>query len=143
MKVYITVTDAGGTSRTLSIEEKQSIRIGRSKTANIAVDDALCSGSHCRVYLDGHSVMVEELDSKNGIRLNGIRVLKQRIFIHDEIQLGESYLYIEKSKLDPGTLEILSSDNPASRIEGDLTLDLRTVKQNLKKIRGKVSNKKS
>ena len=139
MKVYITINDASRKVSTFALEGDKQIQIGRSKTANMTVNDALCSGSHCKIYIENDGVYIEDLQSKNGILLNGVRIMKQRIFIHDEIKIGDSYLFIEKSKLNDKTIELLTSKDTTARIEGNLTLELQMHNEKRSQTRSKIN----
>ena len=78
MKVYASVVDTKGKKQTFALREKP-ILIGRSSSAHITITDDLTSGNHCLINLIDDCVFVEDLKSKNGIFLNEIKVLKQRV----------------------------------------------------------------
>lgn len=46
-------------------------RIGRGPTSDIRIDDASVSRAHATLRVDGDRVTIEELGSRNGLRVNG------------------------------------------------------------------------
>lgn len=127
MKVIVSVVDAKGKKQTFSLREKPII-IGRSEKSHVIISDDMASGTHCSVALTNNTVSVEDMNSKNGIYLNGIKVIKQRLFLEDRIKIGDSYLYIEIDRLDPETIKKLKPKADQKRVQGELTLELETFR---------------
>lgn len=50
------------------------ILLGRNPEATLVIDDDFTSGRHARVYLDGNTWYVEDLDSTNGTFVDGERI---------------------------------------------------------------------
>jgi DNA-binding winged helix-turn-helix (wHTH) protein len=48
--------------------------LGRARQATIFIDDVSVSRRHARMVVNGHSVVVEDLGSKNGTTVNGERI---------------------------------------------------------------------
>ena len=48
------------------------ITLGRSASCGVQLDDTFVSGVHARIFNAGGTFMVEDLDSRNGTRLNGV-----------------------------------------------------------------------
>jgi len=73
----------------------ETVIIGRSKNADITINDRSLSRSHARVYLSGDSWFVEDLDSRNGSFLDGnpIRDIT-RFELGMTLNLGSSYITI-------------------------------------------------
>jgi pSer/pThr/pTyr-binding forkhead associated (FHA) protein len=67
--------------------------IGRSSSCNIKLNDENSSGKHCKIYLnDSGAIIIEDLDSKNGTRLNGIKLnanSKIKFYIGDNITIAK------------------------------------------------------
>jgi DNA-binding winged helix-turn-helix (wHTH) protein len=60
-------------SREVTVGEGETI-LGRSGHATIFIDDASVSRCHARLTIDGASIVLEDLGSKNGTTLNGQRL---------------------------------------------------------------------
>lgn len=125
MKVFASIVDTKGKKQTFALREKP-ILIGRSTSAHVTISDDLSSGTHCMIsFIDG-CVYIEDLESKNGLFLNGIKVLKQRVYIDDKIKIGNTFLYLESSKMDEESIKQITSTTRSKRDDGELTLELDT-----------------
>ena len=70
--------------------------IGRSKAADVTVDSPELSRHHVVLERDGHETVVTDLDSRNGLYLNGIRIHACVLRAGDAIQLGNvTFIYQE------------------------------------------------
>ena len=65
--------------------EKESISIGRSKTADVRLDDAAISRVHCIVEVRATGVYVKDCGSRNGIWVAGRRVEEAMLSSRDEV----------------------------------------------------------
>jgi len=87
----ITLTEIGpAATRVLTVEYKQWITIGRKKSADLVIaDDNQVSGLHCKLWMEGQQMYIEDLDSTNGTFLNGIPVtVKQHVKPEDTLHIG-------------------------------------------------------
>jgi hypothetical protein len=50
--------------------------IGRSSECQVTIEDPLVSRQHARIVIDGDEVLLEDLGSRNGVKLNGAPVSK-------------------------------------------------------------------
>jgi signal transduction histidine kinase len=64
--------------------------IGRSTTCGIFVPDRRISREHARVYFEQDKLFVEDLQSHNGVFVNGQRVARTELYNGDLIRLGMS-----------------------------------------------------
>jgi DNA-binding CsgD family transcriptional regulator len=62
--------------------------VGRTRGATIIIKDLTLSRRHARLIRANTSLIVEDLDSRNGTFVNGERVTKQSVALHDEIRFG-------------------------------------------------------
>ncbi len=69
--------------------------IGRAETCDLALQDADTSREHAEVIHDLDGVLVRDLESKNGIAVEGKRVVEWRCRDRDEIRLGATTLAFE------------------------------------------------
>lgn len=71
--------------------------LGRGRGATLRLDDPAASRRHARVRLDPQGATVEDLGSKNGLRVNGVRV-ERRVWplrAGDTLTVGETELALE------------------------------------------------
>ncbi len=65
-------------------------RIGRSADCEIVVDGASVSRHHALILVDSRGAVLEDLNSTNGVFVNGRRVLRERLRDGDVVTLGEA-----------------------------------------------------
>lgn len=68
---------------------KDRLVIGRRQTCDICLDFANVSTSHCELILEQGYWKVKDLQSKNGIKVNGERVLEKRVYPGDELSIAK------------------------------------------------------
>jgi hypothetical protein len=77
------------------------VTIGRGRGAGLRIPDVQASRVHARVRVTPDGVTVEDLGSKNGVRVNGVRVERRcPLARDDELVVGETALALED--LAPG-----------------------------------------
>jgi pSer/pThr/pTyr-binding forkhead associated (FHA) protein len=125
LEVNFIVAQPIGKSKKFKLCLGEYLVIGRStRAAQVAIRDDLASNSHCRVSLENNQIQIEDLNSKNGVYLNGVRIIKQRMFLSDKVKVGESILFINQDKLDSLTREKLTYTGTHIRKNGGFTLEL-------------------
>jgi pSer/pThr/pTyr-binding forkhead associated (FHA) protein len=72
------------------------IVVGRSLQAHISVDSSLLSRRHILLKRNGPEYVCQDLDSKNGIYLNGVRVHSAVLREGDTLQLGDVVLVYDE-----------------------------------------------
>jgi putative nucleotidyltransferase with HDIG domain len=73
----------------IALRPGESKTLGRSLQADIVVDDPSLSRLHARMHVDGAGVLhVEDLDSTNGILINGTRASRSAVSAGDRLHLG-------------------------------------------------------
>lgn len=92
----------------IPIEVYKSIILGRGNLSNHIIDDALMSGTHCKIILSPSKLEIIDLESKNGTYLNGLRIEQSEIFLGDEIRVGGTKITIMSEKMDPGSVHTLT-----------------------------------
>lgn len=73
---------------------RETLSIGRGRAADLVLPDPEASRVHARVRLGADGAAVEDLGSKNGVRLNGVRIDRgpQSLRPGDELTVGETLL---------------------------------------------------
>ena len=85
----------------LEVPEGQ-FAIGRSSDCQLSLDDPLVSRRHAVLVVRGESVEVEDLGSRNGVLVNGVRVAKPtRLVDGDVLTVGQQQLTIAGAKQGP------------------------------------------
>jgi hypothetical protein len=81
--------------------------IGRSSSCSLALADGLVSRKHAVLHVDPTGVVVEDLGSRNGVVVNGVRINGPRRLAHmDRVYIGSQELVlIDADRLRDGTKE--------------------------------------
>ncbi|MGC4089817.1 MAG: response regulator [Polyangiaceae bacterium] len=83
----LTVLEGRVTGRKFKIHDQATI--GRSPDASVMLDDPEISRLHARISLDANGAFViEDLESKNGTTVNGVRVERRVLAFGDRIRVG-------------------------------------------------------
>lgn len=95
---HLSVSDkqAAGTGAMLQLPDgslfhlaKASLVIGRGNEADLVLNETRLSSRHCRLFFDGTLWQIVDLDSKNGLSVNGERVNDSALYPGDQITLGD------------------------------------------------------
>jgi hypothetical protein len=81
--------------------------IGRSSSCNLALADGLVSRKHAVLHVGPDGVVVEDLGSRNGVAVNGVRISAPRRLAHmDRVYIGSQELVlIDAARLREGSRE--------------------------------------
>ncbi len=81
-----------------------SIIIGRDSSCEIAISDRQVSRRHARITSTSNGLLLEDLGSKNGTHLNGIR-LEEPAILHDgdsvQVSLAQKFTYLSSDATLP------------------------------------------
>jgi hypothetical protein len=88
LPVKLTLHPSQGPSRFAVVREGESLVIGRDPDCGLAVDDSLVSRRHAQLRWNGQGWFLDDLESKNGTRLNGEPAGAREVRDGDEISLG-------------------------------------------------------
>lgn len=87
----------------------EGLVLGRASECDVVLPDSLVSRRHARVWIEGNQLKVEDLGSRNGISVNGERVVRLRVEEGDQLTVGSHTFQIarasrQKSLSDTGSL---------------------------------------
>ena len=83
---------------TLRLPESGIRTVGRSARAEFIVEAALVSRLHCRLTTDAAgTLLVEDLESTNGIFVNGAKVASAHLVPGDVLSVGRVDFTVERS----------------------------------------------
>lgn len=88
-RAVLTVLLGINAGEAFALERRETV-IGRSREANILVEDAGISRRHVCIRRKGGSYVLEDLGSTNGVFVNGQRVERTELEDGDRIQIGPS-----------------------------------------------------
>ncbi len=94
------------------VELSGTITIGRGKENDIILLDGVVSRHHGRVYFEGPDVIIEDLNSANGILVNENRVFLRALQDKDVIKIGKTKIYFSTEIWDkpPKEIDLMESN---------------------------------
>ena len=99
----------------------RTVTLGRSSDCDLVLNHESVSRAHARFSRDSEGWRVEDLGSKNGIRVNTFRIENERIRDGDRIDLGTARLYVEIGPAvpasQPANVVFSERDEPAMHTE--------------------------
>src|SRR5689334_7279994 len=66
--------EAGSSSRVLDLPDGVDVTFGRSRGSTFMLDHEKVSRTHARIRRSGDQIEVEDLKSRNGVRVNGTKI---------------------------------------------------------------------
>ena len=98
------------------------VTIGRAPDNDIPIDNLAVSNYHARVYVEAGSLVVEDLNSLNGLFLNDIRVERAMLKDGDAILIGKHHIWVDQAH--DAALPVDSwRKAPAPRVNETMVLD--------------------
>ena len=101
--------DLAGQERRLPLAAGE-VSLGSAPANDVVLAQRGVSRRHARLQVDGEGADLEDLDSKNGVSVNGQLVRKARLKAGDEIRLGPVVLRLEQA--DPDDVELAIAVEP-------------------------------
>jgi pSer/pThr/pTyr-binding forkhead associated (FHA) protein len=84
---YLELVEGPGAPRYYELRQPAAV-VGRSEQSDIQVDSEGLSRKHLLVTRHGGEFVVEDLDSRNGVFLNGVKIHSATLRDMDTLQLG-------------------------------------------------------
>ncbi|MCA8922278.1 MAG: FHA domain-containing protein [Planctomycetes bacterium] len=91
----IELTEPRASACDVRLEDGEQIFVGRAPSCEIHVPCKSVSKRHARLIRQGDQVVVEDLDSRNGLRVNGVEVASALLEPGDVLQLGRAVLRLK------------------------------------------------
>ncbi len=82
----------------LSYGTNKEINIGRAENSDIKIDGLQISNRHARLLQTGTGIAIEDLNSTNGVYVNGERISRRLIEPSDAVQIGSFLIKIDSEK---------------------------------------------
>jgi FHA domain len=96
LDAWLVVERGGGLEAEARFDLIGGLSIGRSKDADVQIDDRYASGIHARVFPRGDRFLVEDMRSTNGTLLNGASLNGEaELREGDTVQIGDTVFRFE------------------------------------------------
>jgi hypothetical protein len=118
---YFRVMNGPREGQRIEMGEAQEYVFGRDDSADIVLNDDLVSRRHAKVRRDWSGTHVEDLESRNGIKVNGKRARKQTLKDRDELEIGSvRLLFIDPTEVRETPLVLPAADE--AEVEGTVSV---------------------
>ena len=95
---------------------KQQLVIGRRETCDICLRFSNVSTKHCELVLEQGYWKVRDLQSTNGVKVNGERVFEKRVYPGDELTISKTHRF----RLDYTPTKARSADVEVDELHADI-----------------------
>jgi len=85
---------AGNEARTTHTFSGESCRIGSHESNDLVLEDPTISRFHCRITREGNGWRIEDRGSKNGTRVDGVKILLAEIEKDAVLHIGDSVIRV-------------------------------------------------
>ncbi len=109
------ILEKNGAVKVHALNPGETISIGRDGNNNIVIDDPSVSRSHCLLYIGISSVEIEDLDSTNGVHVQGDRILARiQLNPSDELTIGNIVCFLHATDHSVMTEDTIIQPKPES-----------------------------
>ena len=78
-----------------SLQKRDSVVIGRGNDCDVVVQDMKASKQHCRLTRSGQGFVLEDLGSRNGTLVNGLKITEPVLLkTNSTFQVGDTMFYL-------------------------------------------------
>jgi pSer/pThr/pTyr-binding forkhead associated (FHA) protein len=81
---------------------RPSLTVGRRESCDIVLRFSNVSGQHCQLLLEGGYWFVQDMNSQNGTKVNGSRIVRKRLDPGDLLSMAKHKYTIKYSPIDNG-----------------------------------------
>jgi predicted component of type VI protein secretion system len=83
---------------------KKQLLVGRRESCDIVLRFANVSAHHCQIFVNGGYWYVRDMQSRNGVKVNGIKVQEKRIDPGDTLSVAKHNYDLDYSPADLGAV---------------------------------------
>lgn len=95
LDLSLVVVDGPHEGKSLRLEQ-EVVRLGRGEWCDLPLeDDPWCSSTHCECWLSEQGVRVRDLGSRNGLKINNVRIQDAYLELGSQLQVGQSILELQ------------------------------------------------
>ena len=101
---------------------KEKLLVGRRESCDIVLRFANVSAHHCELSFENGYLFVRDLGSRNGLKVNGVRVQEKQLAPGDTLGISKHKYRVEYSPADLGAVGPPPTDNVSKEIMKDSLL---------------------
>jgi hypothetical protein len=102
---------------------KRNLLVGRRESCDIVLRFSNVSAHHCQLSVIGGYWHVRDMNSRNGVKINGVRVVEKRVDPGDLLSIAKHTYELKYSPIDLGAVGPPPPDVPEADIFGSSLLE--------------------
>jgi pSer/pThr/pTyr-binding forkhead associated (FHA) protein len=91
---------------------KKSLLVGRRESCDIVLRFSNVSAHHCQLTVNGGYWYIKDLGSRNGVKVNEVRVVEKRLDPGDQLSVAKHHYVVQYSPVDMGAIGPPPIDEP-------------------------------
>ena len=111
---------------------KKTLLIGRRESCDIVLRFSNVSAHHCQLTVNAGYWHVRDLQSRNGVKVNGIRVTDKRIDPGDTLSVAKHKYEVHYSPMDLGAVGPPPPERPSENVFGKSLLERAGLEKKFK-----------
>ena len=108
---------------------KKTLLVGRRESCDIVLRFSNVSAHHCQMTINGGYWHVRDLQSRNGVKINGVRVTDKRVDPGDILSIAKHKYEVRYSPVDLGAVGPPPADVPEADIFNKSLLERAGLEQ--------------
>jgi len=102
---------------------KKTLLVGRRESCDIVLRFSNVSAHHCQLTVNGGYWFVRDLDSRNGTKVNNVRVSEKQLKPGDHLKIAKHEYEVRYAPIDLGAVGPPMPDEPLDDVMGRSLLD--------------------
>jgi len=102
------------------LEESQPVIVGRDRSCQLCIDDPQISRQHLLMLRRADAITIEDLNSRNGTFVNGVRVKTRTLKVNERVTLGRSTQLVVRRTAESASPQVRPAAAPS--LENDASL---------------------
>ena len=90
MRLVLEILSGSNRGKQIKVEAGETVRVGRARPAEVALDDTFMSGLHFALKCDAKGCRVRDLNSRNGTKVNGELIIEAPLKDGDQLFAGRT-----------------------------------------------------
>ena len=93
----------------MTLKKGDIVSMGRSRKCSFRLEDEFLSSVHCEFHFNGEKLELEDKQSKNGTKLNGVELhSRSPVYYKDVVIIGSTFIHIDEDRTPVETLRKLN-----------------------------------
>lgn len=119
---FLTTRSLGDDAFRIDLPENEEAILGRSnERANVVIPSGSVSGRHASITKGAGCLILRDLGSTNGTRVNGTIVSEEKVFRGDKLSFGDFEVFLEGDDVPTGSGKKVKNPNVASAPAGPVS----------------------